>query len=150
MTNDRIVVGVDGSSESLAAANWALDEAFSRGSEVEFVHCWESPRECDRETPGVDFRTLEAQMVRSTTVLDRVFAALGDRVARNQVAGCRVERRVLRGPPGLALVVEARGAAMLVVGRYGRSRRTDLAMGSVADHVLRHASCATVAPVAAS
>jgi nucleotide-binding universal stress UspA family protein len=150
MTNDRIVVGVDGSSESLAAADWALDEAFSRGCDVEFVHCWESPRECDRETPGIDFRTLEAQMVRSTTVLDRLFAALGDRVVRNQAAGCRVERRVLRGPPGPALVLEAKGAAMLVVGRYGRSRRTDLATGSVADHVLRHAPCATVAPVAAS
>jgi nucleotide-binding universal stress UspA family protein len=149
MTNDRIVVGVDGSSESMAAADWALDEAFSLGCDVEFVHCWESPRDCDRETPGIDFRTLEAQMVRSTTVLDRVFAALGDRVARNQAAGCRVTRRVLRGPPGPALVMEARGATMLVVGRHGRSRRIDLGMGSVADHVVHHAACATVAPAPA-
>jgi hypothetical protein len=99
MTNDRIVVAVDGSSESMAAADWALDEAFSRGCDVEFVNCWESPRECDRETPGVDFRTLEAQMVRSTTILDRVFAALGDRVARNQVAGSRVRDECCGGRP---------------------------------------------------
>jgi nucleotide-binding universal stress UspA family protein len=87
-------------------------------------------------------------MVRSTRVLDGAFAALADRIGRNQAAGCRVERRVLRGPPGPALVIESMGAEMLVVGRHGRSRRTGLPRGSVADHVLRHAPCATLAPAA--
>jgi nucleotide-binding universal stress UspA family protein len=148
MQKGRIVVGIDGSSESLAAAAWALDEAMARGRDVELVHCWEAPCVADRESPGIDFRTLDAQMVRSTTVLDGAFAALADRVARNQAAGCRVDRRVLRGPPGPALVVESKCAEMVVVGRHGRSRRTDLPMGSVADHVVRHALRATVAPVA--
>jgi nucleotide-binding universal stress UspA family protein len=148
MTEDRIVVGVDGSSDSLAAARWALDEALARGWRVELVHCWEAPRVGDPENVGVDFRTLEAQMVRSTAVLDGAFAQLASRVARNQAAGCPVERRTLRGPPGRALVTEATGAAMLVVGRHGRSRRADTAIGSVADHVRRHAKCATVVPAA--
>ena len=43
MTNHRIGVGGDGSSGSLAAADWALDEAFARDRDAEFVHRWESP-----------------------------------------------------------------------------------------------------------
>jgi nucleotide-binding universal stress UspA family protein len=148
MTADRVVVGVDGSADSLAAARWALDEAFARGWRVELVHCWEAPRVDDPENVGVDFRTLEAQMVRSTAVLDSAFAELAGRVVRNQTAGCPVERRTLRGPPGRALVTEATGAAMLVVGEHGRSRHADTAVGSVADHVRRHAKCATVVPAA--
>jgi nucleotide-binding universal stress UspA family protein len=141
-----VVVGVDGSSESVAAARWALDEAFARGRDVEIVHCWEAPRVDDQESHAIDFRTLEAQIARSTMALDDAFATLADRIDRNKAAGCRVERRVQRGPPGPAIVTKSKHAAMVVVGRHGRSRRNDVELGSVADYILHYAGCATVPP----
>ena len=39
----RIVVGVDGSKNSIAALRFALAEARVRGSEVEVIHAWRMP-----------------------------------------------------------------------------------------------------------
>lgn len=40
-SEDRpIVVGIDGSSNSLAALRWALREGAATGAPVEVVHCW--------------------------------------------------------------------------------------------------------------
>lgn len=38
-----VVVGIDGSAESDAALQWALEEARWRDSRLEIVHVWQPP-----------------------------------------------------------------------------------------------------------
>ena len=42
-SHKKIVVGVDGSENSLRALRWALNEAQLRGDTVEVVHGWHFP-----------------------------------------------------------------------------------------------------------
>ena len=54
-----------------------------------------------------------------------------------------VETRMIVGSPGQAIVAVADEcqADLIVMGTHGRSGLSRLLMGSVAEHVLRHASC---------
>jgi universal stress protein A len=54
-----------------------------------------------------------------------------------------VESRVVEGDPSVAIVDLAResGADIIVIGSHGRSGLSRLLMGSVAEHVVRNASC---------
>jgi nucleotide-binding universal stress UspA family protein len=59
-------------------------------------------------------------------------------------AGVTVERTVAPGGPATALLDAAEGAALVVVGRRGVGGFGRLLLGSVADHVARHAPCPVV------
>jgi len=54
-----------------------------------------------------------------------------------------VETRVIAGEPGWAIVTAASDcqADLIVMGTHGRKGLSRLLMGSVAEHVLRHAPC---------
>ena len=56
------------------------------------------------------------------------------------------ERRVVEGPPGEALcaLAEELGAAAIVLGSRGRGGLKRALLGSVSDHVVRHAPCPVV------
>jgi nucleotide-binding universal stress UspA family protein len=64
-------------------------------------------------------------------------------VVRGRRAGVSVRFLVWEGEPGPAIVeaAVAEGADLVVVGTHGRSRVGRLVLGSVSDHVVRHASC---------
>lgn len=64
-------------------------------------------------------------------------------VARGRQAGVAVTFLVWEGPPGPAIVDAATSEAadLIVVGSRGRSRVERLVLGSVSDHVVRHAPC---------
>jgi universal stress protein A len=57
-----------------------------------------------------------------------------------------VETQVVGGPPGPAIVQSAKGwnADLIVMGTHGRTGLSRLLMGSVAEHVVRHAACAVL------
>ncbi|MFI6471212.1 universal stress protein [Streptomyces sp. NPDC050516] len=48
-----IVVGLDGSRESVAAADWAAREALRRGLPLRLIHAWEGPPEPAESTGEV-------------------------------------------------------------------------------------------------
>jgi nucleotide-binding universal stress UspA family protein len=54
-----------------------------------------------------------------------------------------VELQVIGGPAGPGIVQSAKGwnADLIVMGTHGRSGLSRLLMGSVAEHVVRHATC---------
>lgn len=54
-----------------------------------------------------------------------------------------VETQVIGGPPGPGIVQSAQGwnADLIVMGTHGRTGLARLLMGSVAEHVVRHATC---------
>ena len=51
---------------------------------------------------------------------------------------------VLAGTPGQVLVRQSTRAELLVLGAWGRSSRSGLLLGSVAQHCARHARCPLV------
>ena len=81
--------------------------------------------------------TGDAAVQETLGVLEDVAAAL-------EVSG--LESRVLRGDAATAICrfAEEQGADAIVVGTRGRSGLKRAVLGSVSDHVVRHAPCAVV------
>jgi len=69
-------------------------------------------------------------------VLDRTVVQLG-------ALGVSIESRVREGDPRREIVDEAKdwGADLIVVGSHGRTGMQRWLLGSVAEHVVRHAPC---------
>jgi nucleotide-binding universal stress UspA family protein len=134
----RIVVGIDGSAEAAAALRWALEEAVLRSAVLEVVHAWVFPT--IGELPGGAVSGLITELERAAgELLDRVVGAVVGDDTR-----VKVERRVLEGSAGKALVEAAAGADLLVVGSRGRGGFAGLLLGSVAQQCVHHAPCPVV------
>jgi nucleotide-binding universal stress UspA family protein len=138
---ESVVVGVDGSEESLAACRTAIEEAARRGVDVEVLAAYAT------EALWLEFHTVDIpsrEEIRDI-VLERT-EALAARAGREAVAppGARVPEvrvQVVDGAPHDVLVDRAKEAGLLVVGSRGQGRITGLLLGSVALHVAMHARC---------
>ncbi len=130
-----IVVGIDGSTESLMALRWALKEAVAVGADVDVVHCYlpQTLTDLGFSTPH-ELHTSSAIMVEN-----EVTAALAEMADQPEV-----RRSSVLGGPAKALVEHARGAALLVLGVHGQTALRDLILGRVAQSCLRHAPCPVV------
>jgi nucleotide-binding universal stress UspA family protein len=129
----RVLVGVDGSPSSRAALRWALAEGGRRGANVAVLHSWEVPA-----IAGYPY---------DTEALDRAAHALVDSMvdeATAEAPGVAVERRVVGGGAAAGLLDAAQDATLIVVGRRGMGGFRRLLLGSVSDHVARHAPCPVV------
>ena len=72
--------------------------------------------------------------------LEKILTRLRSRVRR---LGIEIETQVARGHPAEEIIRKAREdqVDLIVVGYQGMSRREELALGSIAQHVLSHAPC---------
>lgn len=63
--------------------------------------------------------------------------------AANSITDLSVETRLIVGAPGPSIVAAAKdcSADLIVMGTHGRTGMLRVLMGSVAEHVLRHAPC---------
>jgi nucleotide-binding universal stress UspA family protein len=131
----RILVGLDGSENSVAALRWAIGEAVRTHAPVEVVHCWES-----RDLTDVLFASRHEMSTASVCMLDtQVAAELRDR------AECpEVSTESVHGRPAQTLVERSRGAQMIVLGAQQRVALRDTFRGDVIRTVQRHASCPVV------
>jgi nucleotide-binding universal stress UspA family protein len=133
---ERIVVGVDGSQAAREALRWAIDEARRRDATVEAVYAWHQPFMAGYMMEGeLDLGHYEEEAQKS---LDAAVDALEDS------AGVTIERKLVAGSAAGALVDEAKGAALLVVGSRGRGGFSGLLLGSVSQQVAHHAPCPVV------
>jgi nucleotide-binding universal stress UspA family protein len=113
MATKPVVVGVDGSEESLLAAEWAAMEARRHGLPLRIV-----------SAPAM-VPQMRAYQASSETVADALRGAsaraLGTAVRRaKEVAlGLEITTDLLSGPPALAVASSGSDAAMLVVGARG-------------------------------
>lgn len=132
----RLVVGVDGSPASAAALAWAVAAADARDAVVEVVHAWEppvlyGPAAGVAEVPY----DVEAIMDAGQRLIDDMIDA-----ATAGAPGVRTESRIVADTPAGGLLDAAEGADVVVVGRRGIGGFRRLLLGSVSDHVARHAT----------
>jgi nucleotide-binding universal stress UspA family protein len=135
MENDaagQIVVGVDGSEQSVEALRWAARLAPVVGGSIRAVAAWEYPPEYVGYVPyGSDnFEELTHKRVDKA-----ITEAFGEDVPPD------LTRTVVFGHPSKVLVRESRDAAMLVVGRRGHGGFKGLLVGSVSSGCVSHATC---------
>ena len=132
-TDGAIVVGVDGSDGSRDALRWAAGQARLTGAPLRVVAAWRWPNYVTRIPPGAD---LQAE---TTGVLRDLVEPL-----RTECPGLDISEHVLQGPAGPALLTQAAGAALLVVGAQGRAAFPGMLVGSVAEYCVRHGPCPVV------
>jgi nucleotide-binding universal stress UspA family protein len=135
--NARIVVGIDGSEESRRALDWACREAQLRHADLEVVHAHSASWEYGA-VPMAVVPIQEIEASHRKLMKDEVAEA------RRHNTGIRIEQFLVNDMPAHALVEQAKGAELLVVGSRGRGGFTGLLLGSVSQHVSHHAPCPVV------
>jgi nucleotide-binding universal stress UspA family protein len=133
-----IVVGVDGSKDSLAAVQFAAEEAASRQARLLAVAAWEIPPNAlliAGAVPGF----LESARQDAEQVVQTALAR-----AKQVQPEISCEGKVAQGHPGRVLVEEAQEAMLVVVGSRGRGGFASLVLGSVSLEVVLHAPCSVV------
>ena len=133
----RIVVGVDGSENGLAALRWAIEEGQLRHASVEAVLAWQYPN------TGVEFMPYTDAGQFEDTAKQTLSAALRA-VCPDEATQPLVEQLVVQDSPAQALVGAAKGADLLVVGSRGRGGFAGLLLGSVSAQCVHHAPCPVV------
>ncbi|MFJ4077669.1 universal stress protein [Streptomyces iakyrus] len=126
-----VVVGLDGSQESLAAAHWAAREALRRGLPLRLVHAWEGLPENDTEASLPELR---APQYHARGVLRGAVDQIDERYPQLHVTAEQVRRQ-----PGPALLDKAENAELLVIGSQGLSGVGGFVAGSVAMATVAHA-----------
>jgi nucleotide-binding universal stress UspA family protein len=140
-----VLAATDLSPPSLAAVNAAAAAAKRTGARLVLV----SVLEWTDSTPGAAAGLIGVAPVQiPEDVRQQVRASLGamldDGLARTGATG---ESRVLDGEaaPAIVACAEELGAELVVVGTHGRTGLRRLALGSVAERVVRGASCSVLA-----
>lgn len=137
--NERrlVVVGVDGSSQSVAALRWAARYAEATGAVVRAVLAWHYPTAAGLPPVG-----LAPAPVRSE-IEARLRSVLEDAVAQAFPgdASDGVEKKLSSGHAAQILIDESREADLLVVGKSGHGAFTGMLAGSVSIHCVTGAHC---------
>ncbi|WP_026550530.1 universal stress protein [Arthrobacter sp. Br18] len=128
----RIVVGVDGSAQSVEALRYAQRIAPLFDATIHAVSAWEYPAEYAGYVPlGSDNFSHTTRDRLDTTLA----AAFGDHLPEG------LESSVEFAHPAKALAKASEGAAMLIVGRRGHGTFHGLLLGSVSAACVSHARC---------
>lgn len=136
-----VVVGVDGSAESLVTLGWAFEFADRHGLAVDVRYAYEIPiyPEIVPYIPPVELLT----EVRASAE-----RAVSDEAAQwsKRYPGVVVTTHAVQGHPARMLADASRQASLVVVGSHGRGGFTGMLLGSTSQTLLHHAHC-TVAVI---
>ncbi|MEU4427801.1 universal stress protein [Actinoplanes sp. NPDC024001] len=123
----RVIVGVDGSEQALAAVRVAATEAAHRDEPLHIVHAFIWP---SLHADGAGLREHADDLVAEAV-------AEAARVA----PGIRITTEVVDGAATPVLLAESRRGDLLVLGDRGLGGISGLIVGSVAVHAAAHADC---------
>ena len=139
-SEQRIVVGVDGSQSSEAALAWAVRQAELTGATVEAVIAWHWPVAYG----AIPFAPAGVMMDTdfAGTAARVLAAAISDTV--DVASPVKVSSTVREGNPAQILLEAAGGADLLVVGSRGHGGFAEALLGSVSQHCVHHAPCPVV------
>ena len=128
-----ILVGVDGSPESVKATAWAAEQARATGGTLELLIVWARPMSYGLPlvVGGYDPEH-EAQ-----AIVEKAASGI-------DLPAPRLRTSVVNGAPAVALVERSKAVDLLVVGSRGHGGFAELLLGSVSDHCVHHASCPVV------
>lgn len=129
----RVVVGIDRTPSCAAAITFAFHAARQRGVALTALRAWAPDAAADLEPVSGPRAATEADERR---VLEQAL-----RRGRDEFPDVPVVTELVCGDPARALVAEADGAALLVVGSRGRGRILGTVLGSVSRSVLDQAHC---------
>lgn len=130
-TRAEIVVGYDGSSDSELALDWADELAAEQGRPLRVLISEVDP----------------TQVLEATSEWHAAKMAELEADAKDRLAGARTKDTALelvQVPPAQALIDASAHAVAVVVGARGHSLLSGVVLGSVSQHVTRHASCPVV------
>jgi nucleotide-binding universal stress UspA family protein len=137
----RIIIGTNGSPESIRALRYAEDLAHFGGATLVPVIAWTPPggEMAERRAPSAELRRAWATAAkqRLRDAMDAAWGGLPD--------GLDVRAIVARGAPGPVLVDEAGAEDLLVIGAGRRGGWSRLVSGRVTRYCLRHAGCPVLA-----
>jgi nucleotide-binding universal stress UspA family protein len=140
---EKIVVGVDGSPHSKAALAFAVEEARLRDAHVYAVHAWEWPP-VPAEPLTLAPNDYAALFTAAQEGAERMLENAISEVVGEEREVPRIESAAVEGPAARVLLEAAADALLVVVGSRGRGGFARLLLGSVGDHVVRHAPCPAV------
>jgi nucleotide-binding universal stress UspA family protein len=133
-----IAVGVDGSDKSIPALSWAAQEAAAHGHVLRLVTAWSIP--VTALSPGglpAPFPVDELQ--------GDARAAQDAVIAKADIPeGVQIEREIVEGGPGAALLKAGETVDLIVIGSRGHGGFTGMLLGSVGQQVTGHAKCPVV------
>ncbi|WP_155056048.1 universal stress protein [Streptomyces blattellae] len=124
-----VVVGVDGSRESLAAADWAAREALRRGLPLRLVHAWEGGMSPDES----ELPELGAPRYWARRILRGALDRLNERYPQVYLSAEQISR-----PASDALVAAGDESELLVLGSRAFSGFGGFMAGSVALMTVAH------------
>ncbi|HPB44253.1 MAG: universal stress protein [Microthrixaceae bacterium] len=135
-----VIVGVDGSPNSLAALEWAINFAAGQGGgTVKAVMSWTYPAAAVGSMGiGGVMPPAESMHEASAEALDEILA---DVVAPDSVT---VQPVIAEGGASPAILELADDADLIVIGKRGHGGFLGLLIGSVATQIVNHAPCPVV------
>lgn len=140
----RILVPTDFSAASERALDYALELGKKLSASLQLCHCALQPdyELADLVSPGM--RTAAAALIeKAMAIADAAHAELDALAARKSAQGVPIAAVMLSGRPADAIVAAARqwGANLIVIGSRSRPGVRHVLLGSVAEKVVRAASC---------
>lgn len=132
-----VIVGVDGSDCSIGALRWAIDNL---GAHVDLQALWALPYWSEGLIAMDTELFRHAQQTAGGELADAIDAASGGDPKKRELVSSRVEP----GTPRRILTAPDVGMDVVVVGDRGRTSVAARVLGSVADHVVRHAHCPVI------
>lgn len=136
MDTRPVVVGVDGSDDSLQALRWGADYAQRFDAPLHAVAVYDVPRVYGpmAMTGFQDAQELEKSY--QAMLKEAVGSALGSEA--------QVTERVERGHPARNLIQASRDAQLLVLGSRGHGGFVGMLLGSVSQHCVAQARCPVI------
>lgn len=132
---NRVVVGVDGSRDSVAAVAAAAQEADRAGASLQVVHAWQEPAVL-ASVGWVPPELPSAVQDEERVVLGESTAGLGE-----MYPDLEVERTLVQADAAAALLATCATARLVVVGSHGRGGVARMLLGSVSHALVLHAPC---------
>ncbi|TAM67262.1 universal stress protein [Mycobacterium sp.] len=133
-----IVVAVDGSPASTAAARWAAQEAAMRNIPLTVVHAVTTPTTTYPPVPYPESLVTNLEDEGKKAIMHAM------KVAEDAMPGGRkvpIDRKLVYAAPVPALLEASDTAEMIVMGSSGRGALARGLLGSVSSTVVRHANC---------